>query len=198
MAYLDITIEHGQPPEVARAKFQAAILAELSRHLGGIRRLDWAENSHKSDAGTMSGISMSRDRFRWRGISLKAPFETVSSATSTSHGQLEANETVRVTRRGVQVGSRYLATPNRDSAWPGPIGIESPGRPGRGRPWETVAPDGRRSLDQARSKGDDSQQDEGKPGGHGTGDHDSEHSEDEQRDAHILGKSVELAGKLQV
>ena len=48
MARLDITIEHGQPPEVAKAKFQAAILETQSRYSGRIHRLDWAEDGRSA------------------------------------------------------------------------------------------------------------------------------------------------------
>ena len=48
MARLDITIEHGQPLEVAQAKFQAAILATQSRHPGWIHRIDWADDGHSA------------------------------------------------------------------------------------------------------------------------------------------------------
>jgi Putative polyhydroxyalkanoic acid system protein (PHA_gran_rgn) len=52
MARLDITIEHGQPPEVARAKFRAAILDIQSRFSGWIHRVDWAEDG---DSATLIG-----------------------------------------------------------------------------------------------------------------------------------------------
>jgi Putative polyhydroxyalkanoic acid system protein (PHA_gran_rgn) len=52
MAQLDITIEHGQPPEVARAKFQAAIREARSRFPDWIDRLDWSETG---DSATFIG-----------------------------------------------------------------------------------------------------------------------------------------------
>ena len=101
-------------------------------------------------------------------------------------------------RRNAPAESRCLAATNRDR--PGQVqselshetnqDAEDPGKPSR--------QGGARLLDQSRPKGDDSQQDERKPGGNGTGDHDAERPEDEQRDPQLLGKSVELAGKLQV
>ncbi len=48
MARLDITIEHGQPPEVAQAKFQAAIHETQSRFSSWIHRLDWADDGHSA------------------------------------------------------------------------------------------------------------------------------------------------------
>jgi hypothetical protein len=48
MARLDITIEHGQPPEVAQAKFQAAIRETQSRFSSWIHRLDWAEDGRSA------------------------------------------------------------------------------------------------------------------------------------------------------
>jgi hypothetical protein len=48
MARLDISIAHGQPPEVAQAKFQAAILEIRSRYPGWINRLDWAEDGQSA------------------------------------------------------------------------------------------------------------------------------------------------------
>ncbi len=48
MAHLDITIEHGQPPEVASAKFRAAILDIKSRLQGWIRQVNWAEDGHSA------------------------------------------------------------------------------------------------------------------------------------------------------
>jgi hypothetical protein len=52
MARLDISFEHGQPPEVAGAKFQAAIRDIHSRFPGWIRRLEWADDGQ---AATLAG-----------------------------------------------------------------------------------------------------------------------------------------------
>jgi hypothetical protein len=48
MARLNITIEHHQSPEVAQAKFEAAILEAQSRHPGWIHRIDWADDGHSA------------------------------------------------------------------------------------------------------------------------------------------------------
>jgi hypothetical protein len=48
MARLDITIEHGLPPEVAQAKFRAAILDIQSRFSGWIHRVDWADDARSA------------------------------------------------------------------------------------------------------------------------------------------------------
>ncbi len=48
MARLDITIAHGQPPELAQAKFQSAIRETQSRFSSWIHRLDWAEDGHSA------------------------------------------------------------------------------------------------------------------------------------------------------
>jgi hypothetical protein len=52
MARLDLAIEHGQPPDVAAAKFQAAILEAQDRFGTWIRRVDWSEDHHSA---TLSG-----------------------------------------------------------------------------------------------------------------------------------------------
>jgi len=48
MARLNITIEHGQPPEVAQARFRAALLETRDRYPGWIDRLAWAEDGHSA------------------------------------------------------------------------------------------------------------------------------------------------------
>ena len=52
MARLDITIEHGQNPEVARAEFRAAVLDVRTRFPRWIERLDLSEDVH---AATLAG-----------------------------------------------------------------------------------------------------------------------------------------------
>jgi hypothetical protein len=52
MAQLNLVFEHGQAPEVARAKFHAAIRELQSGFPGWIRRLDWAQDGH---AATIAG-----------------------------------------------------------------------------------------------------------------------------------------------
>jgi hypothetical protein len=48
MARLDITIAHGQPREVAQAKFRAAVHETRTRYLRWIDRLDWTEDGHSA------------------------------------------------------------------------------------------------------------------------------------------------------
>jgi hypothetical protein len=55
MARLDITIEHGQPPDVAHAKFQAAIREAKSRFPDWIDRFEWADDG-RSATFTGSGF----------------------------------------------------------------------------------------------------------------------------------------------
>jgi hypothetical protein len=52
MARLDLAIEHGQPPDVAQAKFQAAIREAQERFGTWIHRVDWSEDHC---AATLSG-----------------------------------------------------------------------------------------------------------------------------------------------
>jgi hypothetical protein len=52
MARLDISFEHGQRPEVAEAKFQAAIRQAEARFGAWIQRVEWAENGR---AATLTG-----------------------------------------------------------------------------------------------------------------------------------------------
>ena len=52
MARLDLSIEHGQSPEAARAKFEAGINEAASRYGSWIGRLDWTEDR---DAAVVSG-----------------------------------------------------------------------------------------------------------------------------------------------
>ncbi len=52
MAQLDITIPHGQPIELAHARFEAAILEAQSRFGAWIGRLDWSEDRRSA---TFSG-----------------------------------------------------------------------------------------------------------------------------------------------
>lgn len=44
MARLEISIEHGQSPEVAQEKFESGITAAVSRYGSWIGRLDWSED----------------------------------------------------------------------------------------------------------------------------------------------------------
>jgi hypothetical protein len=48
MARLNIAIEHGQLPEVAQAKFRAAVLEAHARYRGWIDRLDWAPDGQSA------------------------------------------------------------------------------------------------------------------------------------------------------
>ncbi len=57
MARLEISVKHGQPPEVAQAKFQAAIREAQSRFASWIQRLDWAEDG-RSATITGSGFEV--------------------------------------------------------------------------------------------------------------------------------------------
>ena len=57
MARLDISFEHGQPQEVAQAKFQAAIRQAETRFGTWIHRLDWAEDG-RSVTLTGSGFEV--------------------------------------------------------------------------------------------------------------------------------------------
>jgi hypothetical protein len=52
MAQLNLVFEHGQSPEVARAKFHTAIRELESRFPGWIRRLDWSQDGQ---AATIAG-----------------------------------------------------------------------------------------------------------------------------------------------
>jgi len=44
MAQLNLSLEHGQPMEVAQAQFQAAVLEAQSQFSRWIRRVDWSED----------------------------------------------------------------------------------------------------------------------------------------------------------
>jgi Putative polyhydroxyalkanoic acid system protein (PHA_gran_rgn) len=57
MARLEISVKHGQPPELAEAKFQAAVRDVESRFSGWIKRLDWAEDG-RSATFTGSGFEV--------------------------------------------------------------------------------------------------------------------------------------------
>ena len=46
MARLDLSMEHGQPTEVAQAKFEAGINEAMSRYGSWIGRVDWSEDRH--------------------------------------------------------------------------------------------------------------------------------------------------------
>jgi Putative polyhydroxyalkanoic acid system protein (PHA_gran_rgn) len=48
MARLNITIEHGLPPEVAQARFRAAIVDIQNRFSGWIQRVDWADDGRSA------------------------------------------------------------------------------------------------------------------------------------------------------
>jgi hypothetical protein len=48
MARLNITMQHHQPPEVARAKFQAAIQAFESRYSTLVHQIDWANDGQSA------------------------------------------------------------------------------------------------------------------------------------------------------
>jgi hypothetical protein len=52
MARLNIAIEHGQPPDLAAAKFQAAILDAQDRFGSWIDQVDWSEDRRSA---TLSG-----------------------------------------------------------------------------------------------------------------------------------------------
>jgi len=44
MARLDIAVDHGQTPEVARVNFERAVASAQARFAAWIHRLDWAED----------------------------------------------------------------------------------------------------------------------------------------------------------
>ena len=44
MARLNLSMEHGQPPEAAQAKFEAGINEAVSRYGSWIGRLDWSDD----------------------------------------------------------------------------------------------------------------------------------------------------------
>ena len=76
MAQLNISIQHGQAIELAQARFEAAILeaqrgsAPGSAAWSGRRTADPRRSpgqTIRSSSGTMSAMSMPRDRFRWPG-----------------------------------------------------------------------------------------------------------------------------------
>jgi hypothetical protein len=52
MAQLNLAVEHGDPPDVAQAKFEAGISEALSRYGSWVGRLDWSEDRHSA---TVSG-----------------------------------------------------------------------------------------------------------------------------------------------
>jgi hypothetical protein len=52
MARLDLSMEHGQPPDVAQERFEAGITEAMERYSSWIRRVDWTEDR---DAATISG-----------------------------------------------------------------------------------------------------------------------------------------------
>jgi hypothetical protein len=51
MAVVNLVFEHGQSPEVARAKFHGAIRELHSQFPGWIHRLDWAEDGRAATLG---------------------------------------------------------------------------------------------------------------------------------------------------
>ena len=57
MARLNISFEHGQSPEVAKAKFQAAIREAEARFGAWIQRIDWADEG-RSVTLTGSGFEV--------------------------------------------------------------------------------------------------------------------------------------------
>ena len=127
----------------------------------------------KSDAGTMSAISMSRGRSRWPGSSSKAAIRNHIKRDIDARLPAERMSRVHRPRRHERVPTHDRAWPpsgwgrarrvsgdagsarNRDTHGTGRIGIESPGRPGRRRAWETAGPTGAGSLDEARPQDDD-------------------------------------------
>lgn len=44
MARLDLSMEHGQPLEVAQARFEAGISEAVSRYRSWIGRIDWSDD----------------------------------------------------------------------------------------------------------------------------------------------------------
>ncbi len=62
MAKLDMAVEHGPTPEVARANFERAITAAQDRYGGWLRRLDWSpDRTAVSVAGTGFDVEISFD-----------------------------------------------------------------------------------------------------------------------------------------
>ena len=57
MARLDITIEHGQPPKVAKAKFKAAIHEVQTRFRDWFERIEWTDDD-ESATFTGSGVQV--------------------------------------------------------------------------------------------------------------------------------------------
>lgn len=52
MARLELSMEHGQPPEVAQARFEEGIAEAVDRFGSWIGRIDWSEDRH---AATIAG-----------------------------------------------------------------------------------------------------------------------------------------------
>ncbi len=52
MARLDLTVEHGQPLDVAQAKFEEGIAEAMARYGSWVGRLDWSDDQHSA---TVSG-----------------------------------------------------------------------------------------------------------------------------------------------
>lgn len=50
MARLDLKVEHGQPSDVAQAKFEAGVTAALERYGSWIGRVDWSDDRHCATA----------------------------------------------------------------------------------------------------------------------------------------------------
>ena len=57
MARLDITIEHGQPPKLAKAKFKAAIHDAQTRFRDWFDRIEWSDDD-ESATFTGSGFQV--------------------------------------------------------------------------------------------------------------------------------------------
>jgi hypothetical protein len=57
MARLEISIKHGQPPEVARAKFQSGVREAHARFSGWIQSLEWSDDG-RSATFTGSGFEV--------------------------------------------------------------------------------------------------------------------------------------------
>ena len=108
-ARLDMSFEHGQPANVARAGFQEAIRELQSRFPDRIERVVWADNGR---AATLTGsgyevrcsttivIFTFRVRYHWRGSSSKVWCATGSSTTSTALCRAAAWKPLAVRRSG--------------------------------------------------------------------------------------------------
>ncbi|MGP0066091.1 MAG: hypothetical protein ACLQGP_21140 [Isosphaeraceae bacterium] len=62
MARLDMAVDHGQTPEVARANFEQAIAAAQARYGKWLRRMDWSpDRTAVTVAGTGFDVEISYD-----------------------------------------------------------------------------------------------------------------------------------------